>query len=806
MGIGARLKLLREAAEERGPVEPDPRPEDDFDIVPLKVPALPPLNPDEVFSDDPDERARIAGGNAGLDCETKLIQPGRAVPQLIVTGYQATNGVQGIVTGDANDIEVHVRAFLGFTEKIIRDAFTDAKAAKEALAKGDTLRVSGLLVNQNIAFDFSVIAEEAHQVDVRLGLVGKPESWFEAVMQRIFELLDLRLIEDPMLRERLIDLAEGTLGKDFDSVTEEGNPRRKKYGLKPLAQKYLNVELDKLSFRLGYSAYWNKPIEAYPDGAKKYLTDDVESALAVAGRQQERAYLHGLPHGHRIPNSAEQSKAAFAFNLLGAWGVRTDLRKVQQLEADLDVQERRLFLVLKDTGLIRSEGRQAGTRDMKRTKELVAAAYKRAGLEVPMTKSKNGKGGGNISTAGGVLEDIALIELRGSPKDILDEKGQVDETELFKTPLYAYSQYVSIQKLKNTYLPVLFAGTMFPINGQFETLLETGRISMFKPNLTNLPRGGIKTLLQRLQTMVRECFVPRPGFVYSSVDYHVAELCALAQICIWMLGFSKLAEALNNDIDPHLLLAAEQLLNITYEEAFRRKKDKDVADMRQLAKSASFGFPGGLGARTFIDFAKNSYNVYITEDEARVLKEKWLNQWPEMRLYFRKIANFMRGYDEKGQSIGDIEQYISGRIRGRCRYTAACNTLFQGAVADSCKESLYQMQKECYLLGGRMYGARPVVFVHDEIIAEVPEERAEEYAFIQSGIMVKTMQEMCPDVKIKAEPALMRAWYKNAEAVYNRAGHLIPWDPNVKYVKDETNGPARGKMVPRETSFAGAHT
>lgn len=799
MGIGARLKLLKEAAEERGPVEPEPRFDDEFAIVPLNVPALPPLNPDEVFSDDPVFRAQIAMNNAGLDCETFLIQPGRHVPRLVVTGYQASDGRQAIVTGSALDPTVHVRAFLMFTERIIREAFEDAKATKEAIEIAAKLKIGGLLVNQNIAFDFSVIANEAHQVDVLLGLVGHPDSWFEKVMSRIFELLDLKLVEDPMLRERLIDLAEGTLGKDFGSLTEEGNPRRKKYALKPLAKKYLGVELEKFQYRLGYSAFWNKSIEEYPEGAKKYLTDDVESALAVAARQQERAYLHGLPHGHRIPNSSEQSKAAFALQLVSAWGMRTSREKVQQLDADLDVQIRRMFLILKDTGIIRSTGPDAGTRDMKRTHELVEAAYKAKGLEVPRTKT------GRVSTAGSVLEDIALITLRGSDRDVLDENGRLVEDDLFKVPLYVLSQYTSMIKIKSTYLPVLYSGVDYPINTQFETILETGRISSFRPNLNNIPRGGEKTLLQRLQQRIRQCFVPRPGFVFCSFDYNMLELCTLAQCLLWFFGNSKMADAINAGYDLHTLFAAEQLLHISYDEAVARKKEKHVGDMRQLAKVGNFGLGGGMGAASLVDFAKDTYNVYITIQEARELKEKWLTAFPEMRLYFKLIGSMMRGYDDRGQSIGDMEQFVSGRIRGRARYCAMANSFFQGLAADGAKAALYALQKASYLMSGALYGSRCVAFFYDEFLMEHPIETAHERAFIQTDIAIKEMKNVVPDVRVSGLPALMECWMKEADTVYNRSGRLIPWKPGVKYIKDETGGPAHGKMVPQETSFAGTH-
>jgi len=823
MAIGDRLKRLQAAAESRGPLEPDGV--DDGEFQKSRRPAIPELPTLDtqvaVFPDTAAERERLFDGCAGLDCETFLIQPGRNVPRLVVTGYQATDGRQAIVTGDANDPSRHAMAFLLFTDRIIEDTLRQtsskllgdpnvragvADVGTDALvhtAVAGTLSVErpktrGLLVNQNIAFDFSVIAEDAHQCDRTLGLVGKQGSFFETVMQRIFELLDLHLVEDTMLREQLIDLAEGTLGKDLGSVTKEGNARRKQYNLKVLVKRYLGTDLDKFTWRTGYYRYLNKPLSVYPSGAVDYLTLDVSGALHTAARQNLRAQLHGLPAGERIPNSAEQSKAAFSFQLMSSWGIRTNLQRVQQLDSDLDRQMRQIIRVLQDEGLVRKEGKDAGTRDMKRTHELVKRCYEEAGLPVPLTKPKNGKGGGNISTAGAVLEDIALIRLRGSTADVLDEHGQVDETELMKEPLYAYSQYISIQKLQNTYLPVLYDGTQRPINARYDIIKETGRVSCYQPNLTNLPKGGTKTLLQRLQARVRECFVPREGFVFCSVDYNVAELCALAQVCIWMTGSSKLAEAINNGIDPHLLMAAEQFLHISYVEALERKKEKHVADMRQLAKVANFGAPGGLGAHTFIEYAKATYNMFLTYEEARDLKEKWLRQWPEMRMYFRMISSMMRGYDDKGNTVGDIEQFVSGRIRGRTRYTAACNTMFQALVADSVKEALYQIQKSCYLLGGAMYGARPVVFVHDEVIAELPEDHAHEFAEVQVDIMVRAMQGMCPDVKISASPALMGAWYKNADSVYDGQGRLIPWEPGVKYVKGE-----HGLLTPAQTSFKG---
>jgi DNA polymerase I-like protein with 3'-5' exonuclease and polymerase domains len=284
---------------------------------------------------------------------------------------------------------------------------------------------------------------------------------------------------------------------------------------------------------------------------------------------------------------------------------------------------------------------------------------------------------------------------------------------------------------------------------------------------------------------VRECYVPRPGFVFCSVDYEALELHTLAQACLQLVGHSKLAEALNSGIDPHLALACEHLLEgVEYDEGKKIRKDekhpryKEVVHARNTAKAANFGLPGGLGIRTLVAFCKAS-GIEIAEEQASDLKQAWLRQWPEMRDYFRMISNSLC-MDEEGEEVATVEQLYSARVRGKTRYTAACNSFFQGLAADLAKEACYQIAKACYVKGYNpiLYGSRSVVFVHDEIIMEHPEGTAHERALEQARIMIEAGKAYCPDVPLKAEPALMRYWTKDAVEVY-KDGRLVPWEKAV---------------------------
>lgn len=292
------------------------------------------------------------------------------------------------------------------------------------------------------------------------------------------------------------------------------------------------------------------------------------------------------------------------------------------------------------------------------------------------------------------------------------------------------------------------------------------------PNLQNLPK----------ERGVRECYRARPGTVFSSVDYEALELHTLAQACLTLVGKSKLAEALNEGVDPHLLLAVQFLLDgITYDEGKKIRKDeghprhKEVIHARNMAKIANFGLPGALSAKTLVRYAKAG-GIIVDLDAAMDLKAKWFKAWPEMKDYFKKIGSLLY-IGDVGEEVGTAEQLFSARMRGGARYTALCNTMFQGLAADLAKVACYEVAKACYVPGHNpiLFGSRSVVFVHDEIIMEHPIETAHERAMEQARIMIEAGRAFCPDVPLKAEPALMHFWTKDAVAVYDENKRLIPW-------------------------------
>lgn len=573
--------------------------------------------------------------------------------------------------------------------------------------------------NDNITLAFECWAKEA--LETETVLVNHNMVFDMAVLAAyntdliplIFELYEKNRVECTLINQKLIDNADGVL-RLKENI-------KGYYSLGGLVQKYFNHELDKDTWRTGYAQFYDVPVAEWPEGAKQYVLEDVRWTHKLWQEQVSQAD----DVGYIIPDSRAQARNHWALHLMSVWGIKTDASSVSQLEQRLTAELKELEKKLQDLGFIRENG----------SKNLSAIrSYIADHVEYPIRTNK-----GAISTSKEALEEANIPAL---------------------------GEFNHKQKLLSTYVKALKQGTSMPLHCGVNPLLETGRISNFKPNLTNLPR----------EPGVRECFVPRPGNVFCAADYATLELRTLAQCCIWMLGYSNLGQALNNGLDPHLQLGA-QLLGLSYEEAkFRYKNgDKQVSEYRQMAKVANFGFPGGMGPEKFIVYAATQ-GVKLTFEQSYNLKQGWLRQWPEMYEYFRYVSCVQADAD----GFETVVQFKSNRVRGGCNYTVSCNTRFQGLAADGAKYACFLIQKANYVSGSILQGSRLVAFIHDETICEHPEDEAPERAVEQARLMEVGMQEFVPDIKIVVEPTLMRNWNKAAKSVFDSNGRLMVWTPDSK--------------------------
>jgi DNA polymerase-1 len=216
------------------------------------------------------------------------------------------------------------------------------------------------------------------------------------------------------------------------------------------------------------------------------------------------------------------------------------------------------------------------------------------------------------------------------------------------------------------------------------------------------------------------------------------------------------------------------------------------------------------------------------------LKDSWLETWPENHEYFSYINDCMENgmlitaehlrlwphlaevYTPGRLAPGEIMQHVSGRVRGDTDYCSAANGLFQGLLADLMKAALRRITRECYdrtcrvdmahensnrseFHGGPspLFGHRPILSAHDEIIAEHPDSELTEGACRISEIMVEEEMHYCPGVRAAcaADPAAMKSWYKGAASLWEQ-GLLDP--ASGKRDKGRRATDCRDKLLPYE--------
>lgn len=708
-----------------------------------------------------------------FDTETHMSQPGLAAPPMVCGTWQVD----------------------GFEPQI---ALADAALCQLAdFLANPEIEICGF----HIAYDFAVAAAR------------RPD-----LLPLIFAAYDAGRVFDGAIGQALIDIHDGLLFWNRLDNRKIGGADEGRYSLSYCERLHLGIdrtaqkEEGSDSWRRRYALLDGVPLAQWPVDAIKYPLEDAANTLGVTKAQKAI--------GLNLHNMAEQARAAWALHLSAVWGIRTDPKVTAEVVAEIEKAHGETVARFQALGWFGPDGKKV-TAVIKRA---VAAAFG-ADLAIPCPTCK---GTGKVpSTKTKNLIQCAACDATGvdlssctAPRTDGGKLSTAEDTlkESDDSELEAFAEVASDRDW-TTYRPILLQGVTVPINPETNVLVVTGRTSYRKPNLQNQPRKG----------RVRECYVPRPGSLMASVDYSTLELCTLSQVCLWWVGYSNMAEAINAGRDLHDQFAA-RIRALTYEEQHAQLKagDKTAKNMRQLSKAPNFGLPGGLGAFKLVLYARQAYSasfcelsgraqpgecgkVKITDersgkracaacvDVAKELRSLWFQEWPEVSDYHAIITTLTEGPLGGAVQVPGPEGPGApgmGLTRGRCGFCDGANNGFQGLAARGGKTALYNVARLAYTdPSSPLWGVRPLVFIHDEILAEVPEPTAHEAAHAISDVMVATMREFTPDVTITAPPALMRQWFKGAEPTYLCPEHgrqvepaavcctrrrLVPWEPKAK--------------------------
>jgi DNA polymerase I len=260
-------------------------------------------------------------------------------------------------------------------------------------------------------------------------------------------------------------------------------------------------------------------------------------------------------------------------------------------------------------------------------------------------------------------------------------------------------EYRQLAKLKGTYIDALPA-LVNPETGRIHTsynqaVAATGRLSSSDPNLQNIP---VRTTEGRL---IRKGFVPESGRVLVGADYSQIELRILAHLA----NDERLRQAFIEGRDVHASTA---------EEIFKSSDDEH----RRRAKAINFGIVYGMSAFGL------AQRLDIDQKTAQEYIDLYFSRYPGVKTYIDRTLEDARriGYVK---TMFDRRRYTpdlksQNRVISGAAERIAVNAPIQGSAADLMKLAMIRVSSSLKGMGALM-----ILQVHDELVLEVPSEKAD---------------------------------------------------------------------------------
>jgi hypothetical protein len=454
-----------------------------------------------------------------FDTETSLITRGRLAPPLACVSWSMQHQLRNLVhVSESRELVVQA-----LNSDMVLSAF-------------------------NAAFDFVVFCAK----------------WPDLI-PLVFEVYWADRVSDPMLREKLKDIAEGTYQWGTDE--EDGERTRLLYNLEDIAYRRCRIKLEKEnSWRLRYGELIETPLSFWPQEARDYAELDSVACREVWLDQEHENTERGVDY---FEDEFRQSRAYFWLHLMGCWGFHTNPADVREFARKTQQNYERLRDELLESGIVkeRRTKKRDGTVEVSYVKKkapvqaLIVAEKKEKGQKIPITKKAEKK----LEILEEALERESVPARRASlerkiakcASSVVTDKDVCSRAD--HPLLKKYAEFSHYEHMLKSDVPLLKMGTEFPIQAKFD-LANSGRTK------GSIHFGKGNTQNWSTSNGMRECVMPRPGHVFVVGDYAGFELRTWSQVCLWMFGQTRMGQMLNEGLDPHLEMAA-QILHISYEEA-----------------------------------------------------------------------------------------------------------------------------------------------------------------------------------------------------------------------------------------------
>lgn len=336
---------------------------------------------------------------------------------------------------------------------------------------------------------------------------------------------------------------------------------------------------------------------------------------------------------------------------------------------------------------------------------------------------------------GEVLFDELMLPAGKKTKTGWSTNADVLEKLVGKHPIISdILDYRMLTKLKSTYADGLIK-VISPdgrIHTNFKmTVTATGRLSSTEPNLQNIP------VRKELGSEIRKMFVAAPGCVLVDADYSQIELRLLAHIS-------------GDETMKNAFLTGEDIHAVTASQVFGIPLDEVTPQQRSHAKAVNFGIVYGISAFSL------AQDIGVRPAEAKAYIDAYLEKYHGVREYMERVISEAKanGYVEtlfgRRRPLPELKSSnFNTRSFGE---RVARNMPIQGTAADIMKLAMVNAHRR---IQGEGLRSRLILQVHDELIAECPEDEAEHVKALLEEEMSGAVQ---LDVPLTANAKIGHTW------------------------------------------------
>lgn len=388
----------------------------------------------------------------------------------------------------------------------------------------------------------------------------------------------------------------------------------------------------------------------------------------------------------------------------------------------------------------------------------------------------------NIDSSSKILQLYKSLGYLGEEDNSVDSDVLSYLANTKNIPSAGYKlKYQPINKLYTTYVQPIKEKQIdgFLHSEYHAAFTTTGRLSSSSPNMQNIPASS----------KIRNIFIPREGYSFIDLDYSQMELRIAAEYA----NDETFIETFKNNKDPHWEMCM-RMFNINFPYRPDADSEDDIAavakhigesiDNKQKIISTIKDWDKKRGAAKTLNFSilygSSAYGVaqsiykddfnYVSKDkrkqyikESEKLIDSWFTAAPKIKKWMDDNLKFVKKNRYAKNMFGRIRWLIFINSNYRMFASAAAreagNTPIQSTASDICSLAAVKFHELINDDDHKSDDCRIVNIVHDNILAEVPDNKANYYFEKLKKIMQEDVN-ILTRVPLDVDGKITKKWEK----------------------------------------------